>query len=187
MTYQDIESFYSEQWGSPVREAVFEKGDVRLRLFKWSSSSATGGVNIYATVGANDFTEYDDQMGHSQEFFLGFSPECDDIAWPLAQLRAYAGTAGMKLGPGHIYRAPEVLLPSGAFDGFLLITPLDQWYEPVQIEDGRHVQLLMAIPVYSNELDFAASRGVDALLDIMAERNVAFWKPIRPPTFDEVE
>jgi Suppressor of fused protein (SUFU) len=185
MTFKDIDSFYSKQWGISVREAVFEKYEIRLRVLKWSSSPATGGVSIYATVDASDFSESDNKSDHEYEFFLGFSPECDDIAGPLAQLRAYARTADVRVGPGHIYRAPGPLLPSGAFDGFLLITPLDLWYEPVQLEGGRHIQLLMAIPLFRDELDFAAGRGGDALLDIMSERNVPFWKPVRRSTFDE--
>jgi hypothetical protein len=187
VTYQDIESYYHQQWGDPSREALFETDELALRVLKWSAAAATGGVNLYATVGVSNHPPTSAGSGHRKEFFIGFTPECDDIAWPLAQLAGYSCTSGKELGPGHIYRAPDSLLPSGAFSGFALITPLQDWYEPVLLSDGRHVDLLMAIPMFNDELDFAARRGVDDLLDVMSERAVPFWKPVRHSVFDEVE
>jgi hypothetical protein len=105
--YDDVESYYLKKWGKTAREAAFERDNVAIKVLKWSASEATGGVTLYATLGASDHPPTSGEPSHRHEFFLGFSPECDDVAESMAGLGAYTYDTGRDLGPGHIYRVDD--------------------------------------------------------------------------------
>ncbi|MCF6468423.1 suppressor of fused domain protein [Nonomuraea sp. MG754425] len=181
--YQDVRDFYTSKMGEPVREALFVKDEFKIGILKWSASVATGGVTLYGTLGSSDYPLPGRHWGHRQEFFIGFAPEWDDIAEPLAQLGSYTQFRSANLESGHTLRLPVELVEETWLRGFLVVEPLDDVLSRVALGDGRHVEFLMAIPLYSNELDFAAKRGAEALRDAMSEKNIPFWKARRRSTF----
>jgi suppressor of fused protein SUFU len=138
---------------------------------------------LYATVGASDYPVPGFSVEHRQEFFVGFSPEFDDIASSLARLGIYAQLTGKALGAGHIYLAPQGLTNGSQFSGFMIFAPLDDLPAPCELLDGRHVEFLMTIPVFESELDFASVNGVDSLLEAMESSSIPFWDPVRQDTF----
>ncbi|MFD9279523.1 suppressor of fused domain protein [Streptomyces mirabilis] len=180
----DVRSYYTEDWGNPEREAEFQKGEYVIGVLKWQASASTQGVNIYATVGASDYSLPGFGMEHRQEFFVGLAPECDDIASPLARLGIYAQLAGKSLAAGHVYSAPQGLMEGSDLSGFVLLAPFDGLPAPVELADGRHVEFLMAIPVFRDELEFASKHGVDGLMEVMESSQVPFWNPARRSAFD---
>ncbi|MFR9755049.1 suppressor of fused domain protein [Streptomyces sp. TR06-5] len=180
----DVRSYYAEDWGTPDREAFFQKGKYIIGVLKWQASDCTQGVNVYATVGASDYSLPGFGMEHRQEFFVGLAPECDEIASPLARLGIYAQLAGRSLAAGHAYSAPQGLIEGSDLSGFILLAPLDGMPAPVELADGRHVDFLMAIPVFKEELEFASKHGVDYLMGAMESSQVPFWNPTRRSLFD---
>ncbi|GAA1293986.1 hypothetical protein Psi02_42290 [Planotetraspora silvatica] len=179
----DVRSHYKIEWGTSDREAEFYTEDISIGVLKWNTSANTQGVNIYATVGASDYPIPGFSANHRQEFFVGLIPEFDDIASRLAWLGAYTQMTGEVLSTGHTYRALQGLVDGHGFGGFVILSPLDGHPAPVVLEDGRHVEFLMVIPVFSDELDYARSHGVDDLLAKMESLNVPFWDPTRNSTF----
>ena len=65
----------------------------------------------------------------------------------------------------------------------MILEPMDNYPAPVSLTDGRHVEFLMAVPVYGDELDYAASNGVDGLLEKMEETKAPLWNPYRNSIF----
>ncbi|MFG1962475.1 suppressor of fused domain protein [Nonomuraea sp. NPDC049028] len=181
--HQDVRQFYSSKLGEPVREALFIKGEYKIGVLKWDASVATGGVALYATLGSSDYPLPGRDLDHRQEFFIGFAPEWDDIAESLAQLGSYAQYRGVSLESGHILRLPGEHAEGAWLGGFLVVAPYDDMFSEAALADGRHVEFLMAIPLYANELNFAATYGVEALRDAMSRDNVPFWKSSRQSTF----
>ncbi|MFI7538216.1 suppressor of fused domain protein [Streptosporangium sp. NPDC049376] len=181
--YESVRDYYSDKLGDPVREASFAKGKFRVDILKWDPSPVTDGVNIYATLGASDHSIPGGDLLHRQEFFVGLAPERDDIAEPLARLGGYSSFTGRRLDSGHIIRLSENLVDDSEMSGFLVVAPLGDFLPAASMADGRHVEFLMAIPVYPEELDFAARNGVEDLREVMASRNIPFWRLERGSTF----
>ena len=180
----DVRSLYLDKWGEPDREAEFETDRCLIRALKWQSSSRTGGVTLYATVGVSDYPLPGVPDSHRQEYFVGFEPEYDDVASPLAWLGIYAQSAPQPLAAGHTYRAPEPLIEGAGFEGFILLAPQDEFLAPIDLPDGRHVEFLMLVPAFEDELDFAKSHSVDELMEAIETADVPFWDPNRRSTFD---
>lgn len=184
MTARSVRSHLVETWGEPVREAEFRKDNFVVRILKWKASSVTQGVNLYATLGSSNYAIPGSDWAHRQEFFVGFLPECDEIASALARLGIYGQVSGHGIFSGHTYRSHHSLIEGSDLSGFALLTPLSGVPVPLLLPDGRHVDFLMAIPLFSKELDFAASRGIDDLLTEMESREIAFWNPRRSSMFE---
>ncbi|MEU6401427.1 suppressor of fused domain protein [Streptomyces sp. NPDC046985] len=183
ISHVNVQSYYRENWGDPEREAEFQKDEYVIGVLKWRASASTQGVNIYATMGASDYSLPSFEVEHRQEFFVGLAPECDDIASPLARLGIYAQMAGKSLGAGHVYSAPQGLVEGTEFSGFVLLAPLDGVPAPVNLLDGRHVEFLMAIPAFRDELEYASEHGVNGLMEAMESSQVPFWNPARRSVF----
>ena len=76
------------------------------------------------------------------------------------------------LGVGHTvqFSEPEEEIESGGFAGMLVVPPLGtESASEIELADGRVVNVLMILPVYRDELDFAVEEGVEALLEKMEE------------------
>lgn len=181
--FEDVRSYYLSQWGDPSREAEFKKGDINIGVLKWSRRRSTGDVNLYATLGVSTFPCPGVEASHRQEFFLGLLPEADDLASPLAMLGAHSRLAGEQIGSGHVYRSRQDRFGDTGLAGFIVIEPLDGMPAPISLDDGSHVEFLMVIPVFLDEVEFAVVNGVDALLEMMETRHVPFWNPRRKSTF----
>ena len=181
--HASVRSYLLSTWGEPDREAEFEKDGSVVGVLKWRAGTRTEGVTLYATVGASDLPLQGVDPEHRQEYFVGLLPECDDIASPLAWLGVYAHSAVEALAPGHTYRGLDSLVDGRGFQGFLLFTPLSGKPAPIALPDGRHIEFLMTVPAFADELDFARAHGVDELLSVTEERQVPFWDPNRRSTF----
>ena len=185
MTEFTVRSHLVETWGNPIREAEFKKGDLVIGVLKWKASPITQGVNLYATIGSSDHAVPGFDLAHRQEFFVGFLPECDEFASALARLGIYGQLSGRGISPGDTYRSQHGLIEGSGFSGFAVLTPLNGVPLPLALPDGRHVEFLMAMPLYDKELDFASSHGTESLLAEMEAREVAFWNPQRSSTFKD--
>lgn len=95
--------------------------------------------------------------------------------WPIRWLKRAArlpSEEGSWLGMGHtvLFSEPEDEINSGGFAGMLLIPPLaPEDAGEIALSDGRVVNVLMILPLYRDELDFAVEEGVEALLEKMEE------------------
>jgi hypothetical protein len=79
---QAVRNAYHRAWGEPARTAVFERGGLKIEVFKWTPESSPEGVLLYATLGASDPSITVDS--HRVEYMIGLMPERDSIASHLA-------------------------------------------------------------------------------------------------------
>jgi len=91
--------------------------------------------------------------------------------WPIGWLKRAARlpmSMDTWLGVGHTvqFSEPEEEIESGGFAGMLIMPPMgpEEWGE-IKMSDGRIVNVLMILPLYRDELDFAIEEGVEALLE----------------------
>ncbi len=158
LTYGEIGSYYVDKWGEPSREMQFSNECANVDVLIWDPSEATMGVTMYATVGGSNYKIPGSDVDHRQEFYVGLLPEADNIAGALAMLAAHSTITGRMLDHGHFFRAQQPIIDerSGLY-GFFLLSSFDEngdFEPPVVLADGRHVALFMAVPAFSNEIDF---------------------------------
>ncbi len=97
--------------------------------------------------------------------------------WPIGWLKRAARLPREMdtwLGYGHTvqFSEPEEEIESGGFAGMLIMPPMGpEGCAEIGLSDGRAVNVLMILPLYRDELDFAVEEGVDALLDKMEAVN----------------
>ena len=176
--FANVNELYVDSWGEPSHEALFRARDgIDIRVMKWSEDVTGEGVTLYWTSGASDIELPGMDPRHRQEFSVGFDPECDEVAESLAQVGMYAARSGKVLGDGHIYRADGPLWSESELVGYVVATEDSLGY--VDLSDGRHVEFLMLVPAFREELDFAARLGVGALIKAQERANIAFWDPFR--------
>jgi hypothetical protein len=87
------------------------------------------------------------------------------------------------LGWGHtIPNGPDYtpLYEEGPFGGVVL-DQLGQDLEAVPVEDGKQVNLLLAIPAYREEIEYKLQYGMEALGDRFSKRGLQLVLNIRRP------
>ncbi|MBX3381049.1 MAG: suppressor of fused domain protein [Phycisphaeraceae bacterium] len=93
--------------------------------------------------------------------------------WPIGWLKRAARLPQEMdtwLGFGHTvqFSEPEEEIESGGFAGMLIMPGMGpEGFAEIEMSDGRVVNVLMIVPLYRDELDFAVEEGADALLEKM--------------------
>ncbi|MEV6583703.1 suppressor of fused domain protein [Streptomyces sp. NPDC051582] len=62
-----------------------------------------------------------------------------------------------------MYRSPAPLWEGTALSGYVAVAPFEGEMQHTTLSDGRHVEFLMLIPAFPEELDYALRHGVAAL------------------------
>lgn len=181
MTEDNLETRYQRRWGDWDSEAYFERDGGGIRVLKWQPSDATLGVALYVTIGSSNLPPVSGEPTHRREFFIGLLPEFDAIVEPLAELAIYPKESGKDLDHGHFVRIPGGAVPGAAFEGFVILEPMDDM-DLMRFSD-RHVQLMMVVPAFPKELDYASKKGVDRLMERMEKQSAPYWDPMREPIF----
>ena len=93
--------------------------------------------------------------------------------WPIGWLKRAARlpmSMDTWLGVGHTvqFSEPDEEIESGGFAGMLIMPGTGpEGFAEIAMSDGRVVNVLMIVPLYRDELDFAVEEGVEALLEKM--------------------
>jgi len=107
-----------------------------------------------------DWPVLDEDAGNKEEHY-----------WPIRWLKRAARLPNEEdswLGVGHTvqFSEPEEEIDSGGFAGMLIMPPMGpEGCGQIEMSDGRVVNVLMILPLYRDELDFAVEEGVEALLE----------------------
>lgn len=107
-----------------------------------------------------DWPVLDEDAGNKEEHY-----------WPIRWLKRAARLPNEEdswLGVGHTvqFSEPEEEIESGGFAGMLIMPPMGpEGCGQIEMSDGRVVNVLMILPLYRDELDFAVEEGVEALLE----------------------
>jgi suppressor of fused protein SUFU len=115
---------------------------------------------------------------HRVELIVGFHPEDDSIADPLATLALTSTSEDPHLLDGHTVTFPEPILPGRAFRSFLLIKSPTPVIDDLNVSEF-HVTFLQVVPLFASELEFKKAHSVDHLLSLWQTNRHPFWDPQR--------
>ncbi|MCM2419874.1 suppressor of fused domain protein [Streptomyces sp. RKAG293] len=181
---ESIREYYADKWGEPARVAEFRKSGLVVGLQKWKIERPAQPVPfLYATAGASDYELPNMDPLHRQEFIATFSAECDGVARTLAWLGVQAHLTGRGFSPGDTYRDGNGVIEGLGFGGFLVITPRGELPTSVLLANGNHVEFLLAIPAFDDELAFASTQGMDELMGVMENHRAPLSDPKRRSVF----
>jgi hypothetical protein len=173
----EIEAHYRSLWGEPSRRARFSTGAMAVEILKWAAAQTREGVALYATLGASTMTG--PRTGHRAEFYMGLSPECDDVAPALADLTVKVDENESDIGHGHTISYPKPLWPGTSMKSLLVMEPPVPIVPTLKLQDGTHVHYLQAVPIHDSELQFKQRHGPEGLLRAWQKIQVPFWDPAR--------
>jgi hypothetical protein len=135
---------------------------------------------VFATIGAWRATESEE---HGLELVAAARSEAAAVMTHLGQLAYYhAGPPENRLGVGHTLRIGEGWVPSSPLDALLISLPYP-WgpaLEHCQLE-GRHIQVLWAIPIHESERVFRGEHGLEALEQRFEDVSLDYLDPFRAP------
>ena len=166
-----VQDLYRARWGKPTKVGTFVRGDKSVEVGRWD----TEGVTIYATVGGAETGSGD----HRYEVFCGLSPAQDSIAQVLASAAAYSAEQGVLLRHGDTVPLDAPPWPGSLIQRMLVVEPMAEFLDPLQLPGGLHVAFLQVIPLLDEDLDLRKTKGTAALLTSWEERRVPFWSSER--------
>lgn len=172
-----IEQYYAGRLGEPARRAEFRSPDgATIEVLKWGEHQTGEGVAMYATVGASSVLG-DDRS--SCEFFIGLTPEVDDIASALAEIALHGN--GSKAVPA-LGDSTKLAYPlwKGTQADCCLFTDGKELLPPF-VSGGRHIEFIQLVPLFKSELAFKKQRGEHALWQEFERRGVPYWSSLRKP------
>lgn len=168
-----IRDCYAARWGTPHRVGRFDAGGRAMEIYKWPESATGEGVAIYATNGAS--AEAVQPSGYRVEFFIGLTPEFDDIAPALSLLGSYPST-GNAVFAGDTVTHGEPLWRGAAARTFLVVPQTEALLEALLLPDATHVHFHMVMPISDGELALTKKRGAEWLLGELNDRSIPTWK-----------
>ena len=181
MILDDVKQHYVAELGEPTRRASFQIDAYPAEVFKWDASVSRFGVAFYASIGASRDPLSGMDPTHRVEFFIGFEPEQDGVARPVAMVALDPVLHGSALGHGQTVTYPDPLWAGTGMHSFLILRPQVEMIPDLVLADGVHVEFLQLVPLFAGELEFKVAHGAEALMAELEEAGVPFWDPNRVP------
>jgi hypothetical protein len=176
-TVQQVEAFYIDKYGEPSRSNALSGDGLNIDIYVWDSKSPDG-VTLYFTLGGSGFPRAGFAPTQRLELLTGFDPPTDAVDKALASSIQYA-ISDKPVAGGHTLTLPEPLWPGSEMNSFLFIESGD--YEPLYLGKEVVVSFLMAVPIFSEEIEHLRRVGEDAFLDSWERASVPYWDPHRRP------
>jgi len=175
----NVFEYYEGRFGLPDRQADFKSpAGTAIEVFKWSEDRSGEGVAIYATSGASHIFG-DDALGC--EFFLGLTPEADDIVHALAEA-ALHGSGSPKVPDFGDSIALSYNLWQGTEARSFLFTNGDEIIQPTKI-GSKELRFIQLVPLFDSELSYKKSKGEIALWKKFEEMTIPYWSSTRKRAF----
>ncbi len=171
---------YLELYGEPTRKAKYKSPDGKvIQIFKWDEDQTDEGVVMYATMGAS-ITLGDKE--ESCEFFIGLTPDADDIADALAEVALYGN------GTTHVPNSGDTVTLSydlwhGTKARSFMFTDGDEIVPSTKDEHGRQIWFIQLVPLFEEELSYKKEYGEDALWGAFENAEVPYWSSSRSSLF----
>jgi hypothetical protein len=137
------------------------------------------GVHFYATYGMS-LAALRGSVTHGVELYSGVDEESDELRDALAALATNTRDSGIIFRDCEILDAEAPVMPGRAFTGWILFDRSDQLLPDLALSNGSHIKYLDVAPIFPQEIDFARTNGVDALLDLWTSEGTEVWVHTRP-------
>ncbi|GAA2517228.1 suppressor of fused domain protein [Winogradskya humida] len=169
-----ISDFYESKWGRPKRKARFDVLGHPMEVGKWDEEATGEDVTMYATNGASAL-ESVQSPGRRVEFYVGFSPEFDDIASALSLLGSYPLT-GAAVSVGDTVTLGDPLWSGAPVNTFLIAPQIEELFDPFVLPDSSHVHFYQVLLISENELKLKQQLGARWLLGELNDQGIPTWK-----------
>lgn len=168
---KSISEFYVSRFGEPARQAEFiSPSGHKIEVYKWDERHTDEGVAMYATIGANEVLG---DSGTGCEFFVGLTPEVDDIVQTLAEV-ALHGRGDKSVPASGDSITLSYPLWSGTEANALLFTDGDEILPSISV-DGRTIIFLQLVPLFTTELAYKKKYGERGLWSAFEAKQVPYW------------
>jgi hypothetical protein len=169
---------YINKFGIPSREAEFSIQKSSIRIFKWDQNKTGEGVTIYATEGASNVHGNEH---NGCEFFLGVTPEVDDVADAIAEAALHGNGTLLIPNSGDSINLSYPLWAGTEAHSFMF-TNGDEIIEPINIVKKRIV-FIQLLPIFESELRYKNDHGEIDLWKKFEDLEVAYWNAKRQRAF----
>lgn len=174
MAMSSIQNHYVRKFGVPCRTAEYTTSTNSVEVFKWNQSQTDEGVTLYATSGASTYLG---DSSKSCEFFIGITPEVDDIAEALADVAIEGSGSKQRPVSGDSITLSYPLWSLTEISSFMF-TDGDEIIPPIII-DSRKINFIQLVPLYPSELAFKISHDEESLWKKFQKKNVPYWDSSR--------
>lgn len=176
----DVLNNYLAMYGEPTRKAKYKSSDGKtIQIFKWDEDQTDEGVVMYATLGASFILG---DIEESCEFFIGLTPNADDISDALAEVALHGnGTVDIPDSGDTVTLSYE--LWHGTKARSFMFTDGDEIVPPMKDEHGRQVWFIQLVPLFDEELSYKKEHGEDALWEAFESDEVPYWCSSRESAF----
>lgn len=173
----EITNYYIEKYGSPARTAEFvSKDGIEIKIYKWTAEQTKEGVSIYSTMGANSRLS---DKAFACEFFIGLTPDADDIAGALAEVALHGSRGSQPPKNGD-----SITLSHPLWDGTnarsFLFTDGDEILPPLQLKD-KLITFIQLVPLFDSELNYKKDNGEQKLWAAFEAKKTPYWCSNREP------
>lgn len=170
-----VSSLYERRYGEPDRTAEYKASDGRrVLVYKWRESRTGEGVAMYRTAGSATILR---NGNHGCEFFLGLTPEVDDVVEALAEV---ATTGAGRTSPPLSGDTVTLSFPlwKGTSMRSLLFTDGTE-LTPRYSDSTHQIDFIQLVPLFESELRYKKSNGEAALWRKFEEQQVPYWSSVR--------
>lgn len=168
-----VREYYKSLYGEPCREAEFVAPSNRvIEVLKWSAEVTGEDVCIYTTIGASDYA-----LGFSNEYFIGFAPEEDNVVFALAEIALHGNGSDSVPSAGDSITLSSDVWAHSEMTSFMF-TEGSEIVSPFSNGDIE-LSFTQVIPLYPQELEFKRQNGEEALWRMFEAKAVEYWNPLR--------
>jgi len=173
-----IRKHLEARFGKPSREASFVPPvGPTIEVLKWEKDASGEGVSIYATIGACEALVADERRC---EFFVGLTPDVDDIAPALAEVALDGSGTGRVPNFGDTVTLAGPLWSQTQARTFLFASRGDQVIPNLQTAHGL-IEFIQLVPLFANELKLKQKLGETGLWEHFKQTRVPYWDSRRVP------
>jgi Suppressor of fused protein (SUFU) len=168
-------AYYITKFGKPTRRAEFVSPEKnKVQVCKWDGDQTNEGVTMYATIGANKVLG---DSTNSCEFFIGISPEVDDIVEALAEVALHGNGRHAIPKSGDSITLSYHLWKETKANSFLFTD--GQEILPSFIYGDKKIEFIQLVPLFLSELDYKKKYGEEKLWEMFESKLTPYWSSNR--------
>ena len=172
---EELEAHYASAVGAqPEFDTMTSLEGDTVGIFQWPRGSSRMGVHLYASAGISVPGPAGRGHLHTVEVFTGVKQNSPHVREAFANLitSLVCGTSPHPARHGAFVAGDWEVIEGRKFTGWILTERPDQLIPNLQLQDGRHIMFLDALPVFPEEANFRHGNRADDLLGMWEEWEV---------------
>ncbi|MCU1555310.1 MAG: hypothetical protein JWM13_2796 [Arthrobacter sp.] len=159
--------------GEPVYHDLHTRAGASIGVFEWPKATNRLGVHFYASAGASNHGP--GARRHAVEVFLGVKHGDAAVLEGFANMAISVLIGGGVPQHGSFISGNWKVIKGRNFTGWVLTERPDDLVPELQLQDGRHVVFLDALPVFPEEAEYRNGNRSEELFETWEEAGVKSW------------